>query len=501
MNDKGVAQTHVNRSFFLTRGKMLGGSSSLNYHIYSRGVPEDYDEWATVAPGWDWPSVLPYFKKLENMTDLSVFEGKNAPLHSTSGPVKVSRPQPNPFYRQINEILLNSFAEMGIPRLTENNGYETIGVALPHFTFYNGRRSSTAEAYLRPSKDKPNLYVAKYATVNRVLIDSYRNQARGVEVRLKSGRVIKVYADLEVILSAGSINTPKILMLSGIGPKEHLQKFNIDVIADLPVGKNLQDHGIVPVITTGEQGLQTAFQNFLVATELGAYPVPIQCGFFNLNNTPGFTTRPLFQFFNMHVGATASFFGYVGCKGIANFDDKFCISLAEANAVRDIEVTALIYLHPLSRGEVTLRSVNPLDDPNIEMGSFRDQEDLRVLTKAYKYLLGLSNTTYFRKLKAEVAKLQVSACDKLEWGSDDYWECYVRNTLGTLLHPVGTCPMGIDGVVDERLRVHSVLGLRVADASIMPTIPSGNTNAPSIMIGEKAADIIKTDYDYLANKL
>ncbi|XP_045504818.1 glucose dehydrogenase [FAD, quinone]-like [Colias croceus] len=502
--DPGVGQSHPGGYIPITRGKMLGGSSSNNYEIYARGVPEDFEEWAKVAPGWNWDSALYYYKKLEGMTDPSVLENpRNAYLHSTTGPVAVSRPDSNLYFQKVDEIVLNSFQELGVKRVLENNGPDIFGIARPHFTFANGRRSSTAEAYLRPAKDRSNLYVTKFARVIKVLIDPQTSRAYGVRVILNSGEIVNVNAIKEVIVSAGSIDTPKLLMLSGVGPQEVLEKFDINVIADLPVGKNLQDHSITPIAFTGRKGLGTAVQNVLVATELDAYPTPIQCGFFKLNQSYSNDyqyrydyerEKPQFQIFNIHMGATLSLGVYHGCTTITNYDAGICGPLSKANINREIDHTLLVHLHPLSRGQVSLRSSNPLDDPLIEMGYFRNPLDIYKAVEGIKYMARLADTTFYREVGGEIIKFDVKGCEGLVWGSDEYWQCYVVNTVSSLLHPVGTCRMGPGGVVDERLKVYNINGLRVVDASIMPEISSGNTNAPTMMIGEKAADIIKEDY-------
>ncbi|KAG6440301.1 glucose dehydrogenase [FAD, quinone] [Manduca sexta] len=496
--DDEVGRSHPGRQIFMTRGKMLGGCSSNNYEIYSRGAPQDYDDWAQEAPGWDWNTCLYYFKKLENMTDATVFQNPyNAYLHSTNGPVKLTRPDPNPYVSAINEIVLNSYQELGVKVVLENNGPEIEGVSQPHFTFGNGRRSSTAEAYLKPNKDRPNLKIAKYSRVFKILVNPYTLKADGVEVLLQDGTLCKVYADLEIIVSAGTIDSPKLLMLSGIGPREELQKHGINVLLDLPVGKNLHDHSYAPILFTGKKGLSSVVPNLLVPTELDSVPVPIQNGFFRLNNTFSSPNKPQFQFFSTYFGATASLVLQYGCKTVINYDDAYCTSLAEANLFREVFLTSLLLLHPLSRGQVKLQSSSPFENPLIEMGYFRNEEDLKTLVRGVKYISGLTKTSYFRKVGGQMSRLNVPACKEFKWGSDAYWTCYVRNTVGSLLHPVGTCKMGIDGVVDERLRVHGIHGLRVVDASVMPRISSGNTNGPTMMIGERASDLIKEDYSQL----
>ncbi|XP_004922639.1 ecdysone oxidase [Bombyx mori] len=492
--DEGVGETHPGRAIFMTRGKMLGGSSSNNYEIYTRGVPQDYEEWNLEAPGWDWNTCLYYFKKLENMTDISLFQNPyNAHLHSTNGPVAVSRPEDNAYSLKINEVMLKSYEELGIRRVLENNGPEIEGISRPHFTFANGRRSSTAESYLRPTKGRPNLFIAKYARVVKILLDPYTRTTYGVKVMLQDGNVINLFADSEVILSAGTIDSPKLLMLSGIGPHEVLQKHDIDTIVNLPVGKNMQDHAYAPILFTGKAGLSSIIPNLVLATQLDSFPIPIQSGFFSLGGSVS-QSKPDFQIFSQNIGASASVLIRYGCSAITNYNDEFCYSLAKPNNIREIILASVLLLHPYSRGQVSLRSNNPLDDPIIELGYFRDDFDLHKLTEGLKFISNLVNTSYLRKVNGTIPKLAVSPCKEFVWGSDDYWTCYVRNVAGSLLHPVGTCKMGADGVVDERLNVHSVKGLRVVDASVMPKIPSANINAPTMMIGEHASDLIKEDY-------
>ncbi|KAL4713458.1 hypothetical protein ACJJTC_010443 [Scirpophaga incertulas] len=490
---KDVGKEHYNQMTNLIRGKMLGGTSSLNFEMYARGEPRDYDEWTHVAPGWSWQEVLHYFKKLENMTDDSVFRNHfNSYLHSTEGPVKISRPHYNKYFRHINELLLRSYNEMGLRRTLEMNGFENLGVSIPHFTFADGRRSSTAESYLVPAKDRHNLYVAKHTRAIKVLIDLGTKKAYGVDVLLSDGKLKTIYAKREVILSAGSIDTPKLLMLSGIGPKEELYKHDIYPIIDAPVGKNLHDHVFVPLLFSAERGIASALQHVISATELNSLPAPSQNGFINLNRRDG---RRQLQFVNVHVGAFASPVIQIAClSSYSSYKREFCSSIAKANVLNAIDCTLLILLHPLSRGQVHLKSANPLDDPIITSGFLDNEYDIDVLVKGVRFLGGLTNTTLYKSVKGKLEKLDVHSCKHLRTFPDKYWRCYVRNTVASMQHPVGTCAMGINGVVDEKLRVHGIRGLRVVDASVMPFIPGGNTNIPTIMIGERASDFIKHQY-------
>ncbi|KAJ8728698.1 hypothetical protein PYW07_006394 [Mythimna separata] len=497
--DDGIGKAHPGGILPYSRGKVLGGCSSTNFLIYARGKPQDYEEWNRIAPGWDWDSVLPYFKKLENMTDEKVMENpQNAYLHSTEGPVKVSRPVTLASTAAIDNSRLECYEEMGIERVLEINGPEIGGAARPHFTIYGGRRSSAAEAYLRPAKDRPNLKVAKFSTVTKILIDPQTLRAYGVRVSTSDTKVIDVYAAKEVLISAGTMNSPKVLLLSGIGPKEELTNLGIETIVDLPVGKNFHDHQVTQLIYKGKSGIFSAAQNILAAPQLDTLPVPVQSGFFRVNTSfsdyyPS-KLQPHFQFFNTYIGAGGSPLLLASCKSLANYDDDLCISQGVANVFNEVDNILLVQLHPISRGQVKLRSKDPLDNPIIDLGFYRNPYDLKVAAEGVKYMNTLINTTYFRKVQGEIPRLSVTGCENIAWGSDEYWECYARNTVASLSHAVGTCSMGPDAVVDERLRVHHVAGLRVVDASVIPLIPSGNTNAPVMMIGEKAADMIKADY-------
>ncbi|CAK1542548.1 unnamed protein product [Leptosia nina] len=497
--DPGIGLSHPGGFLRIVRGKMLGGTSSINYEIYSRGVPEDYDRWNVVAPGWSWKSVLPYFKKLEGMRDSSVFkDSKNAELHSSRGPVAVSRSLHKEFEKTDN-IMLKSFQEIGVKTVLENNGPENYGISRPHFTFYNGRRSSTAEAYLKPAQYRENFYLTKYARAIKVHIDPHTLRAYGVRVMLGKKMIINVYAKNEIILAAGSIDTPKLLLLSGVGPKETLKKFNITIEADLPVGKNLQDHAGFPITFAGQTNYDIS--NSFSLPPIETYPTPLQNGFITVDSAVFHEfrkygdSRPQLQVVNSHKGAVASIdTGLGSCNIIENYDDEYCLSLSKSNLFREIYSISMLLLHPLSKGEVTIRSTNPIDKPLIKMGYLRHPYDILVAKEGIKFLTNLVNTTYYRQVGGEIVKVKVKGCENLTWGSDAYWECYVVNIIGTFMHPVGTCRMGQEGVVDERLRVHGIYGLRIVDASIMPEIISGNPNIPVMMIGEKAADIIKEDY-------
>ncbi|XP_047516270.1 ecdysone oxidase-like [Pieris napi] len=497
--DPEVGQAHPGGLIHYVRGKMLGGTSSINYQIYSRGVQEDYDGWNKVAPGWGWESAFKYFQKLENMTDYSVLGSpENAKLHSQQGPVAVSRPKILK-YEKIHRTVLNSFEELGLQTVLENNGPENVGMSTPHFNYANGRRSSTAESYLRPAMDRHNFYIAKFARVIKVHINPDNLEANGVRVILNSGEEVNISAKKEVILSAGTIDTPKILMLSGVGPQEVLKKFNINVLADLPVGKNMQDHQAVRIMFTGAESYKTDVPIDLEALRI--VTVPMQIGFMSLNSSYStefkhlYDERPQIQIINVRKPPTSHIDVNIdNCQTMFNFDQEYCSSFSKAHIFKETDTISMLLLHPLSRGQVTIKSADPNDAPLIKLGYFSHPHDVLVAREGIKFLTGLVNTTYYKQFGSEVVKLRVKGCESLTWGSDEYWDCYIVNSVVSFLHPVGTCRMGPGGVVDERLRVRNILKLRVVDASVMPEEPSGNTNVPTMMIGEKAADMIKEEY-------
>ncbi|CAG9782531.1 unnamed protein product [Diatraea saccharalis] len=492
--DDGIGGIYRNKEMPIIRGKMLGGCSSLNYEMYSRGEAKDYDGWNQVAQGWDWENTLYYFKKLENMTDPTVTHNPYySYFHSTQGPVKISRAAGNDYFDKVNENILSAYEEIGLKRLVELDGPYTLGASVPRWTFHNGRRSSTVESYLRPNAHRKNLFVAKYTRAIKILINPTDNTAYGVEVISKSGKLKKVYAKKDVILSAGSIDTPKLLMLSGVGLKEELEKHFIETLVELPVGINMQEHALIPLVFSSERGLGSAVQHVFSATELNSIPVPIQNAFFNIDRLDG---KRQFQISNTHVGAFASPMIQIGCETL-NMETKFCASVAKVNLLHAIDWTFLILLHPKSKGAVRLRSKNPLDDPIVIGGYFSNEDDVDEFMKGLEFMQRLMNTSYYRSAKGKMIQLDVKSCHSLIFNTYEYWRCYIKNTVTILQHAVGTCAMGPGGVVDERLRVHGIRGLRVVDASIMPEISGGNTNVPTIMIAEKAADMIKEDYGVL----
>ncbi|KAG7299271.1 hypothetical protein JYU34_017832 [Plutella xylostella] len=474
----------------LTRGKMLGGSSSINSMIYVRGNPEDYDGWARMGfKGWDWDTVFHYFLKNEHLQDDEIM---NDPIyskyHNTHGPVKVTKQQSiDPNVYDTWDVLLDAVDEIGIKRILDYNGPTQFGFSRCYFTNSKppGVRSSTAEAYLVPVRKRKNLFILKNSYASKILIDDHK-VAKGVEV-FQDNKFVQYFAKKEVIVSAGSLDNPRLLLASGIGPREDLQRLNVDEVADLPVGLNLEDHLIVPVGFTGAPTAYKDRKNPGPKVTLDYHPYPRLNGFYSVNDT----TKPDSQITPFYFNQSSP-----GVPGVLrdsfNYNDEVVASLVRANRDHEIYLMCVTLLHPKSRGRVFTTGVGINTIPEIYLAYLSEPEDLVIIREAIKRILPLTETEYFKKAGSEVVKLDLPQCEKYVFGSDAYWECYSLMMARTIYHQAGTCAMG--RVVDERLRVFGVHRLRVVDASVIPALPSGNTNAPVMMIGERASDMIKEDY-------
>ncbi|MGR8979534.1 MAG: GMC family oxidoreductase [Gammaproteobacteria bacterium] len=452
------------RRIFLPQGRLLGGSSAINYMIYMRGNREDYDHWQHLGnPGWNYASVLPYFIKSENNQTFS------DRYHGNSGPLVVtSHPADNPLV----ERYYAAAQEIGIPFNPDFNGSEQEGVGPMQATIGNGRRCSTAAAYLNPVRARSNLTVLPHALATRLLFKG--NRATGVEY-IRLGTAEKAYAAGEVIVAAGALRSPQLLMLSGIGAKSELEALGLRVKADLPgVGKNLQDHLHTRVRCEITEGL--TYAPFVEEQRRRAMEIyesrhsgPLASNFLEagafVKSRPDETSPALQLFFLMALPPNYPEAGYTLRHGI----------------------TFTAYINrPESRGEVCLASVDPLDRPRIDFNYLSDDEDLRCAIAGVRWNLKILHAGAFDDIRGQ------EVAPGIEVRDDDALAAFVRRTASTTWHPSGTCKMGFDAmaVVDARLRVHGIENLRVVDASIMPTIVSGNTNAPTIMIAEKASDMI-----------
>jgi len=456
------------RRIYWPRGRGLGGSSSINGLIFVRGQREDYDHWAQLGnAGWDWNSVLPYFKKSEHNS-----RGANA-THGDKGPLRMSDIGAK---NELMEAIIRGANEMGVPRNDDFNSGDQEGVGYYQLFTHNGWRISSAVAYLKPARDRANLRIETDAHTTGVILEGRR--AVGVRY-IQNGVVREARAAREVILSAGALQSPQLLQLSGIGPASLLQKHGIGVVHNLPgVGQNLQDHlqlrlmyKVSKPITTNDD-LRTLFSQAKIGlqwllTRTGPLGIGINQGGLFTKILPGSET-PDIQF---HFGTLSA--DMAGGKPHPWSGCTFSVC----------------QLRPESRGSVEIRSTDPLEPPSMRPNYLEAETDRICAVESIKYARRLASTNALKPYLVEEYKPGADV------RTDDEILDFAREYGATIFHPTGTCKMGSDpmAVTDARLRVHGIGGLRVVDCSIMPTLVSGNTHAPAVMIAEKASDMILAD--------
>jgi choline dehydrogenase len=450
------------------RGKVLGGCSSINGMMYSRGHRQDYEAWADLGlEGWDYPSTLTYFKRSENS-----WRGADQ-FHGDTGPLSVVAHRPD---THVYPRLMQAAKNLGYAELEDFYGASAEGFSVPDFTIHNGRRGSTSARFLTPAMARPNLTVALHALATRVIIE--HGTAVGVEYR-QDGALITAYAEREVILCGGAFNSPQLLLLSGIGPADELKALGITPCVDLPgVGRNLQEHASIGMMFNGagiggfdsQLRLDRMAASVLRWKLMGTGPVAgLPIGIMGFLRTDPSLNRPDLQLLVSPVAMNAHlwFPGWRKPRG-------------------DIFTVSNVLLHPQGRGWVKLRSADPADSPRIQFNLLQTEDD----RAAFRRFIRLTRTFLSTPPADTLFAGEIAPGGDVQ--SDRDIDAYVRARIGTAMHPVGTCAMGTghDAVLDANLRVHGVQGLRVVDCSVMPTIVGGNTNAPAIMIAEKAADLI-----------
>jgi len=468
-------QEHLDgRQHDIPQGNVLGGGSSVNAQVYMRGRPADYDEWQTTmrgnndTPGWGWEHVLPHFTRMESNNRL------NSELHGTEGPMLVSDPG---HIDQMSRWFVQAVQGLGEPFNPDFNGTNQRGVGFYQFMNRHGKRSSAAYAYITPQEQNPKLHVQLHANVRRVICND--QTAVGVEFSDRNGDVQTVYANKEIIVTAGALMTPKILMLSGIGPAQHLSSHGINVIADVPgIGQNLIDHPEVPItaLANGPYGYYKQgvgwrmLKNGLQFRLFGSGPITsagVEAGAFV--NPDNVEAPPTIQAF---------------CVPIVYLDRDSQELLKDGHG---LTVTTVV-VKPKSRGDVKLRSADPDDMPLISPNLLKHPDDMREMIAGQRFFVKAFQTN---PLVERIEKVAIPSPDNL---SDEALATHCKRHVKTNYHPAGTARMGADGdpmaVLDARMRVRGIENLRVCDMSAVPNINAGNTNAPAMMLGDRCADFI-----------
>ncbi|CAC5408063.1 Glucose dehydrogenase [FAD, quinone] [Mytilus coruscus] len=489
---KYSSQSMKEKRSYWPRGRVLGGTSNLNNMVYIRGSRHDFDHWEKEGcNGWSYKDVLPYFIKAE---DFQMDEYVDSGYHGKGGYQTVSESQ----VTELRDIYMAASEEAGY-KTVDCNGENMIGFCKMQSSIRNGQRWSTAKAYLRPVMERENLHISINSVVTKIIIEN--KKAAGIEM-IKDGMKKRIMVKKEVIVSAGSVNSPQLLMLSGIGPKQHLEQFKIPVHADLPVGSNLQDHMIygLPIYAnvsyaidiTKATSIKTLLQYFLFGKGYLTSSA-LEATLYTHSSKGNTSFYPDIQLHFLSIRLDSNM---TKKYNPSNMDDESIENAIKSNIDSSMVIMSTL-IHPKSRGEIRLKSRDPFDHPAIDPHYLEQKEDVNVLIEGIRVAQNLVKTKVLEKFGAKEVNLNAlnPKCSHIEYDSDAFWECGIRNAAQTVYHPTSTCRMGAandpTAVVDSQLRVKGIAGLRVVDASVMRNIPSGNINAPSIMIGEKASDMIR----------
>ncbi|XP_043478006.1 glucose dehydrogenase [FAD, quinone]-like isoform X2 [Leptopilina heterotoma] len=461
------------------RGKVLGGTSSINGMIYIRGSRKDFNNWEKLGnKGWAYKDVLTYFKKSENNQQIDKMD---TGFHSQRGPLSVTQLNYHP---PMCYDILKAGKELGYNTVDVNGKVHT-GFAIIQSTTDRGSRFSSARAFLRPARNRQNLHIMLNSTATRIIFN-HNKRAIGVEF-YKNGKFMKIRVNKEIIISGGIVNSPQLLMNSGVGAKEELASVRIPLVHDLPgVGKNLHDHVLFPLDFTINE---TEFNNltWVSALDYLLFRKGPLSGI-GISTITGLVHSKYSNPQDDHPDLQIFFSGYMPrCSESGEITGNSSVR-------KQIRFVSTV-IHPKSKGFLRLRNSDPRSKPLIYPKYMTHLEDINVMIEGIKFMLRLAGTRALRKYDFQLDRTPVKNCEQLEFGSDSYWTCAIKHKRSPGYHQAGSCKMGPHSdpmaVVDNHLKVRGIRGVRVADASIMPEVTSGNTNAPSIMIGERAADFIK----------
>ncbi|XP_070150232.1 glucose dehydrogenase [FAD, quinone]-like [Polyergus mexicanus] len=483
----------INQQCSWPRGKALGGTSTLYYMIHTRGNKLDYDKWASLGNvGWSYADVLPYFKKSEkfNVPDI-----KNSSYHNENGYLCVEHV---PYHTKLATTFLEAGRELGY-EIVDYNGQDQIGFSYLQVNMDHGTRCSAAKAYLQLNRS--NLEIITGARVTKILINADK-RAYGVEY-VKNNVWETVICSKEVLVSAGTIDSAKLLMLSGIGPRDHLEELNIPVIQDSKVGYNMYEHigflGLTFMVNQSVSLLQNKLLNPSIFLEYVLYKEGLMTipggaealAFIRTKYAPD--EKPDVELLFVS-GSLHSDNGQVLKKALRISDNVYNTVFKPIENQEAWSIWPIVQ-YPRSVGRLTLQSKDPFEPPKMDPNFFSHPADIEIILEGVKHALNISKTEAFQSYGSRLHDIKMPGCESFDFASDDYWRCAIKYLPSMMNHEIGTAKMGPQtdtyAVVDPQLKVYGVKGLRVVDAAIMPTIPSGHANAVIIMIGEKAADMIK----------
>ncbi|KAJ8717617.1 hypothetical protein PYW07_005547 [Mythimna separata] len=469
---------HKGEATDLLQGKVLGGSAQVNYMIYGMGHPKDYQEWVDITndSSWSYRELCPLIKRNEKIIDKKILNSPDVHFHGTNGKVQIKK-----YYSKINDGIFGAYKELGYKVLNDINPNNTIGITNAYFTIGNQKRQSTAYAFLSPEKNNPYLKVMYKSLATKIIFDENK-RAVGVQVLTEDKKLITVNAKKEVIVTAGTIKSPHLLMLSGIGPKDHLKEKGIKVISDLPVGQNFHDHPTCIVLHKMQEATPISPSNPY------EFPVNVMEGRLAINKGQSYADYQVLS----GVMDDPIYFLEI-CGFVFTFKNELCGRLYKKMYNRKIHFVTHNLLYSESRGELILNSTDPEDYPLIDPGYYTNERDLKRHAQFLKHFNSIVETSYYKSINAEFVDPELETCKGLQVGSENYWKNYVKGMSTTAHNYAGTCAMG--SVVDSKLKVKGVKNLRVADASIIPTIVGANIQGTVMVIAQKLTDLLVKEYN------